>query len=114
LSRPPEHLGDVFRRTDIALNNEPVGSEPAHFAEHIVCGDFIAAVVDCYLTPCSANFSAIPRPMPRELPVISAYFPLSDMRNLRFSVIKGLAQGDDESFVFLPLASPSLRTSGGN
>jgi hypothetical protein len=52
--------------------------------------------------------------MPRELPVISAYFPLSDMHNLGFSVIKGLAQGDDESFVFLPLDSPSLRTSGGN
>jgi hypothetical protein len=33
-------------------------------------------------TPSSASFSAIPRPMPRELPVISAYFPLSDMEDL--------------------------------
>jgi hypothetical protein len=49
LSRPPKHPGDVFSATDIALNNEPVGSEPAHFAEHIVGGNFIAAVVDCHL-----------------------------------------------------------------
>jgi hypothetical protein len=33
---------------------------------------------------CSANFSAIPRAMPRELPVISAHFPLNDMRDPRF------------------------------
>src|SRR5262249_28168968 len=29
------------------------------------------------LTPCSASFSAMPRPIPRELPVISACFPWS-------------------------------------
>src|SRR5689334_17496109 len=31
------------------------------------------------LTPCSASFSAIPRPMPRELPVMSAVFPRRDI-----------------------------------
>ena len=31
------------------------------------------------LTPLAASFRAIPRPMPRELPVISACFPFRDM-----------------------------------
>src|SRR5439155_2731831 len=31
------------------------------------------------LAPCSASFRAIPLPMPRELPVINACFPLSDI-----------------------------------
>jgi hypothetical protein len=40
---------DVVRSTDIALNNEPIGSKPEYLGKRIVGGSFIAAVVDCYL-----------------------------------------------------------------
>ena len=49
LFRPTKHPTNVVRLTNIALNNEPIGSEPAHFGKRIVGGNFIGAVVDCYL-----------------------------------------------------------------
>src|ERR1700758_3669109 len=48
LLRPAKHPADVVRSTDIALNNEPIGSKPAYLGKRIVGGNLIAAVVDCY------------------------------------------------------------------
>src|SRR5262245_6824217 len=43
------------------------------------------------LTPRSASFSAIPRPIPRELPVTSARFPCSGMSTSYASVFSSQA-----------------------
>src|SRR5579864_1782982 len=53
------------------------------------------------LTPCSASFSAIPRPMPRELPVTSAVFPRRDI-----STSFVLSGGADYTCVTMPGGSP--------
>ena len=83
--------------TDITLNYEAVRTELSDFRQSIFGDIFVLVVVDGYSGSLSANFSAMPLPIPRELPVTSACFPFSDINTSRlgahFSVEKAERSG---------------------
>src|SRR2546427_13308659 len=56
------------------------------------------------LTRFSASFSAIPRPMPREPPVMTACLPSSDMSASRIDDVTQLPRSDLESYAQRPAA----------
>jgi hypothetical protein len=53
----------------------------------VVGRGLILVIVDGHPWPLSASFRAIPRPMPRELPVIKACLPLNDIIYLLLFVL---------------------------
>jgi len=69
-----ENARDLVRLPDIGLRDEAVGAALADFRQRVVGRGQVLIVVDGDSDASSASLRAIPRPMPRELPVIRACF----------------------------------------
>jgi hypothetical protein len=81
-----EDCFDLFRARDITLDHETIGTELADFCQRIDCGSFLLVVMDNYLDVTRRQLNGNSSPMPRELPVISAYVPSSDISTSRCAV----------------------------